>query len=87
MPPARSGGRPGQLATWLRSAQPVVLADVRWTLGGPPGEPEYRAGHLPGAVAHLQQGEGHLSVCVGSFEAMLDELVRMTAGLRTLRAG
>lgn len=38
-----------ELAARLRSAEPVVLADVRWTLGGPPGEPEYRAGHLPGA--------------------------------------
>jgi thiosulfate/3-mercaptopyruvate sulfurtransferase len=28
----------------------LVLADVRWTLGGPPGEPEFEAGHLPGAV-------------------------------------
>ncbi|SFC35135.1 sulfurtransferase [Streptomyces aidingensis] len=27
-----------------------VLLDVRWQLGGPPGEREYRAGHLPGAV-------------------------------------
>ncbi len=29
--------------------QPLVLADVRWQLGGPPGEPEFEAGHLPGA--------------------------------------
>ncbi|MFF0436339.1 sulfurtransferase [Streptomyces sp. NPDC004327] len=29
---------------------PPVLLDVRWTLGGPPGGPEYAAGHLPGAV-------------------------------------
>ena len=29
-----------------------VLLDVRWTLGGPPREEDYRAGHLPGAV-HL----------------------------------
>ncbi|MGW0120051.1 sulfurtransferase [Streptomyces sp. NPDC003327] len=30
--------------------RPPVLLDVRWTLGGPPGRPEYEAGHLPGAV-------------------------------------
>ncbi len=30
---------------------------------------------LPHAVAHLQSGEGHLSVAVGSLEQMLDELV------------
>lgn len=28
--------------------QPVLL-DVRWQLGGPPGRPQYEAGHLPGA--------------------------------------
>lgn len=30
-------------------AEPVVL-DVRWTLGGPTRESDYREGHLPGAV-------------------------------------
>lgn len=29
--------------------RPVVL-DVRWRLGGPPGEESYRDGHVPGAV-------------------------------------
>ncbi|MFE4588910.1 sulfurtransferase [Streptomyces laurentii] len=29
---------------------PPVLLDVRWSLGGPPGRPEYEIGHLPGAV-------------------------------------
>jgi thiosulfate/3-mercaptopyruvate sulfurtransferase len=28
----------------------VVLLDVRYQLGGPPGRPEYEAGHIPGAV-------------------------------------
>jgi thiosulfate/3-mercaptopyruvate sulfurtransferase len=28
----------------------VVLLDVRWRLGGPPGIEAYRAGHIPGAV-------------------------------------
>jgi thiosulfate/3-mercaptopyruvate sulfurtransferase len=28
---------------------PVVLLDVRWRLGGPPGYDEYLAGHIPGA--------------------------------------
>jgi thiosulfate/3-mercaptopyruvate sulfurtransferase len=28
----------------------LVLLDVRWRLGGPPGRDSYRAGHLPGAV-------------------------------------
>ncbi|SDS41092.1 thiosulfate/3-mercaptopyruvate sulfurtransferase [Friedmanniella luteola] len=38
-----------ELAVRLQDPGPVVLADVRWTLGGPPGQPEYEAGHLPGA--------------------------------------
>ena len=37
------------LARRLPGAEPVVLADVRWTLGGPSGRPDYEAGHLPGA--------------------------------------
>ncbi|MBZ5733731.1 sulfurtransferase [Nocardioides sp. TRM66260-LWL] len=31
------------------AALPTLL-DVRWRLGGPPGETEYAAGHVPGAV-------------------------------------
>ncbi len=29
---------------------PVLLLDVRWSLGGPAGLPLYEAGHIPGAV-------------------------------------
>lgn len=40
-----------ELAAELSSgSRRIVLADVRWTLTGPPGEPEYEEGHLPGAV-------------------------------------
>jgi thiosulfate/3-mercaptopyruvate sulfurtransferase len=38
------------LARRLAGADPPVLLDVRWRLGGPPGIAAYRAGHLPGAV-------------------------------------
>jgi thiosulfate/3-mercaptopyruvate sulfurtransferase len=41
--------RPQALAGWLESADPPVLLDVRWYLGGPPGVEAYLAGHLPGA--------------------------------------
>ena len=34
----------------LRELPEVVLLDVRWMLGGPPGHQEYRTGHIPGAV-------------------------------------
>lgn len=32
------------------------------------------AQHVPGAVVHLEQGQGHLSIGVGSIDRMLDEL-------------
>jgi len=41
---------PAALARELDGAQPPVLLDVRWRLGGPHGRPEYESGHLPGAV-------------------------------------
>ncbi|HEX5740865.1 MAG TPA: sulfurtransferase [Pilimelia sp.] len=39
-----------ELAALLRAGQPPALLDVRWRLGGPPGEKDYRVGHVPGAV-------------------------------------
>ena len=30
---------------------------------------------VPGAVAHLEAGQGHLSISVGGFDRMLDELL------------
>jgi pimeloyl-ACP methyl ester carboxylesterase len=34
---------------------------------------EWLAEHVPGAVAHLEEGEGHFSIAVGAFDRMLDE--------------
>lgn len=34
----------------LSSTGRLVLLDVRWRLGGPPGREDYLAGHIPGAV-------------------------------------
>ena len=39
-----------ELAGLLDSDRPPVVADVRWSVGGPPGRPEYEANHIPGAV-------------------------------------
>ncbi|MFJ3901254.1 sulfurtransferase [Streptomyces sp. NPDC090025] len=39
-----------ELVSESAGARPPVLLDVRWSLGGPLGRPEYEAGHLPGAV-------------------------------------
>ena len=37
---------------------------------------QWLASQLPGASAHLEEGEGHLSVWLGALDRMLDELVR-----------
>jgi thiosulfate/3-mercaptopyruvate sulfurtransferase len=39
-----------RLVREVEGDRPPVLLDIRWQLGGPPGRPEYEAGHLPGAV-------------------------------------
>ena len=41
---------PRELAAMLTGPEPPTVADVRWSLTGPPGRVDYRAGHLPGAV-------------------------------------
>jgi thiosulfate/3-mercaptopyruvate sulfurtransferase len=38
------------LAALLVAGPAPRILDVRWKLGGPPGQVEYRRGHLPGAV-------------------------------------
>ena len=40
---------PDELARLLASDDPPVVADVRWSLGGPPGLGEFEGGHVPGA--------------------------------------
>jgi len=50
---------------WQGSADLMVpFAHGRWL-----------AAHIPGATAHLEHGEGHLSVAVRAVDRMLDELV------------
>jgi pimeloyl-ACP methyl ester carboxylesterase len=36
---------------------------------------QWLAAHIPGVVAHLEQGEGHLSIGIGATDRMLDELI------------
>ncbi len=38
-----------EVAARLATSDPPLLLDVRWTLGGPSGEADYRMGHIPGA--------------------------------------
>jgi thiosulfate/3-mercaptopyruvate sulfurtransferase len=78
-----------ELAALLESAEQPVLADVRWTLGGPPGKPEFEAAHIPGAVwvdleSHLAGPPGvggrHPLPAVAIFEqAMRDIGVRQAS--------
>ena len=39
-----------ELAAALTGSGDIRVLDVRWRLGGPPGRPEYLAGHVPGAA-------------------------------------
>ena len=39
-----------ELAEQIAAGSSPRLLDVRWALGGPPGLPLYRSGHIPGAV-------------------------------------
>jgi pimeloyl-ACP methyl ester carboxylesterase len=41
---------------------------------------KWLARHVPGATVHLEQGEGHLSIGVGSVDRMLDELMGTLPG-------
>jgi pimeloyl-ACP methyl ester carboxylesterase len=36
---------------------------------------EWLVRHVPGATAHLEADEGHLSIGIGAIDRMLDELV------------
>ncbi len=36
---------------------------------------QWLAANLPGATAHLEQGQGHLSIALGALDQMLDELL------------
>jgi len=44
------------------------------------------ADHLPGATVHLEDGEGHLSIAVGAFDRMIDEMVATRADWTTTTA-
>ena len=47
----------------------------------PFGHGEWLAEHVPGAVAHLEQGEGHFSIAIGALGRMLDEaMVHVSVG-------
>jgi pimeloyl-ACP methyl ester carboxylesterase len=56
-------------------AAPTVLWQGTEDLMVPIAHGKWLAERLPGVVAHLQEGEGHLSLGLGAIERMLRELV------------
>ncbi|GAB7052350.1 alpha/beta hydrolase [Catenuloplanes indicus JCM 9534] len=56
-------------------AVPVHLWQGREDLMVPYAHGEWLAAHVPGVTAHLEPGEGHLSLLAGAFGRMLDALV------------
>jgi len=54
---------------------PVMIWQGSADLMVPFSHGQWLASHLPAASAHLQQGEGHLSVGLGAIDRMLDELI------------
>jgi pimeloyl-ACP methyl ester carboxylesterase len=58
-----------------RLAVPVFLWQGSDDLMVPFAHGQWLAGAVPGVTAHLERGQGHLSIAVGSIDRMLDELV------------
>ena len=54
---------------------PVMIWQGSADLMVPFAHGQWLASRLPGASAHLEEGEGHLSVGLGALDRMLDELV------------
>ena len=66
---------------------PVMIWQGSADLMVPFGHGQWLASQLPGASAHLEEGEGHLSVGLGALDRMLDELVDQAGGQRTQKPG
>jgi pimeloyl-ACP methyl ester carboxylesterase len=61
----------------LRSvAVPTYLWQGSEDLMVPFAHGQWLAENVPGVVAHLEEGEGHLSIAVGAADRMFDELIR-----------
>jgi pimeloyl-ACP methyl ester carboxylesterase len=61
-------------------AVPTLLWQGSEDLMVPFAHGQWLAARLPNVTAHLEPDEGHLSILVGSFERMLDELVGLLPG-------
>jgi pimeloyl-ACP methyl ester carboxylesterase len=58
---------------------PVMIWQGSADLMVPFAHGQWLASRLPAAAAHLEEGEGHLSVGLGKLDTMLDELVKAAA--------
>ena len=70
---SRSAGRGA--STSAEIAVPTCLWQGDADLMVPFAHGQWLAAHIPGVTAHLEAGEGHLSIAVGALDRMLDELV------------
>jgi thiosulfate/3-mercaptopyruvate sulfurtransferase len=68
------------LAIRLATADPPLLLDARWTLGGPPGLGDYRRGHIP--TARFVDLERELSGAPGPGRHPLPETAGFEAAMR-----
>ncbi len=69
-----------ELAAQLATADPPVVIDVRWMLGGPSGVGDYRQGHIPGA--HFVDLDRELSAPPGPGRHPLPEAAQFGAAMR-----
>ena len=64
---------------WGFSLAEVTVPTALWQgtadLMVPVGHGQWLAERIPGVVAHIEDGEGHLSIGIGSLDRMLQELV------------
>lgn len=59
---------------------PVSIWQGSLDLMVPYSHGQWLAAHVPGASAHLEPGEGHLSIGLGALDRMLDELIAAAGG-------
>jgi thiosulfate/3-mercaptopyruvate sulfurtransferase len=69
-----------ELAAQLATADPPVVLDVRWTLGGPSGVDDYTRGHIPGA--HFVDLDRELSAPPGQGRHPLPDAASFAASMR-----
>ena len=66
------------VAPWGFTLDEIMVPTFVWQgsedLMVPFAHGQWLAAHVPGATAHLLQGEGHLSISMGALDRMLDEL-------------